>query len=726
MATLGGAVTNKFVIGNFELRVGPQEEAGNLTAEHSVGIVDRFAIQTQQESVDLIGMFPQEIIDTDIASQSVQLTATMREFSPRNLKMLTGNGVTGSSSSRRGTTRTAVVDPSATADSTYPSATLKSLVKAMTFNPGTDIAGRLCLINTTTKVVDFAVGTTTYGMSYFGTGATATTTKAIGNAEVTFTGKSTNLNLPVSGVPASANTYVVAAYGNSIQKLKPVSVGFITASAETLPNSATLIFIPGSSGTGDTNYLSIFLSSDTAQASSMFSDINVAVTGKTLVGHHIEFGSVASSTGIGTVIGVAKIAKAEVSAGRLVITLVASTTTTSLDATTFETATLFRLRKLASVTTSYNPFGGVSGIVGYTAALGTTSTVEIPYGKNVVPGDVITIGPLKKKFYVDELIMGAAAGNQRLKIRKLSATGTWEVDDEKTFTLSSVTEGYAGKLSLANMGSEKLEGTIYSKNTTTGTITLSFSSTLLSKEIYEEAHISLFFGDEGKVQYKTRVASVESVTANTLEVKLYDYDLFVILPESTPVSAFFSYGIGDLWLSNAITTLTLDDDAAYKDTVIHKGATLLIYDSGNNDEVTTVVVTEDSIPRDFAGALGNQRVINFSPALPFPVEHLTADNPYIVQLIDPINAGNVSKTEYFSASIVLASRDSDIPVTIDFWKVALASGVNMGLNTSEFASVDLVLDVLEPTSAEKMSGGVYYPISDILDKFPMFQYLSPN
>lgn len=92
---LGSAVTTKFSIGTAELRVGPLTDAGNLDATFSVGLLDSVSLSVEQEAAELEGGFPRKLVDTAIIRQSVSLTATVREYSRRNLRLLVGEGIGG-------------------------------------------------------------------------------------------------------------------------------------------------------------------------------------------------------------------------------------------------------------------------------------------------------------------------------------------------------------------------------------------------------------------------------------------------------------------------------------------------------------------------------------------------------------------------------------------------------------------------------------------------------
>jgi len=91
MANLGSAQTNKFNIGTAELRIGVLGSAGQLVQSNSVGLIDNATVSVSQNSVDLQGGFPKKIVDTAIVSQESSLTATLREYSKRNIDILLGN-----------------------------------------------------------------------------------------------------------------------------------------------------------------------------------------------------------------------------------------------------------------------------------------------------------------------------------------------------------------------------------------------------------------------------------------------------------------------------------------------------------------------------------------------------------------------------------------------------------------------------------------------------------
>lgn len=90
---LGTPQTNKFKIGTAEVRIGPLSSANKLKQSHSIGLLDNVTVEVTQNSVDLEGGFPKTIVDTALVSQSITVTANMREYSRRNLKVLLGGAV---------------------------------------------------------------------------------------------------------------------------------------------------------------------------------------------------------------------------------------------------------------------------------------------------------------------------------------------------------------------------------------------------------------------------------------------------------------------------------------------------------------------------------------------------------------------------------------------------------------------------------------------------------
>ncbi|MCB0385141.1 MAG: hypothetical protein KDD43_07090 [Bdellovibrionales bacterium] len=110
--SLGSPVTSKFNIGTAELRVGPMSVANQLTEAYSVGVVDDVTVNLSKETAQLQAGFPRNLVDETPTAQLSTLSATLREFSRRNINLQLGNGVAGDNTPEtdvKGTMATAAV-----------------------------------------------------------------------------------------------------------------------------------------------------------------------------------------------------------------------------------------------------------------------------------------------------------------------------------------------------------------------------------------------------------------------------------------------------------------------------------------------------------------------------------------------------------------------------------------------------------------------------------------
>lgn len=90
---LGTAVTDKFHIGNAELRIGPMTLANKLTQTHSVGLLQSATVNFNQESADLEGGLPKQLVDSVITRTNVTVTAQAYEYSRRNIRAMINEGI---------------------------------------------------------------------------------------------------------------------------------------------------------------------------------------------------------------------------------------------------------------------------------------------------------------------------------------------------------------------------------------------------------------------------------------------------------------------------------------------------------------------------------------------------------------------------------------------------------------------------------------------------------
>lgn len=90
--SLGQARTNRFNIGTAELRVGPLSAAGKLTQAHSVGLIDEAKVSYSRDVAQLKGGFPKKLVDETPIAETTTITATLREYSQKNLDILLNQG----------------------------------------------------------------------------------------------------------------------------------------------------------------------------------------------------------------------------------------------------------------------------------------------------------------------------------------------------------------------------------------------------------------------------------------------------------------------------------------------------------------------------------------------------------------------------------------------------------------------------------------------------------
>jgi hypothetical protein len=684
MAILGGAVTNKFVIGNFELRVGPQEMAGKLTSAHSVGVIDRFAVRDQQQSADLTGLFPQELIDTDIVSQTTQLTATLREFSPRNLNILLGNGLAADNNTVSGTTTSVLSSGAVT------SATLASFVATGLYNgtkiQATQLNHRVWAIDSTNALTP--------------TRAALSNTEVDSSNSITFAGAKTPwITTPVKYLIASyrSNDTGDAGSGVAIKDFLPLYVGKIGLSAPTAEyqgNTSTTGTVPSAVHT-----LTVYVSSATATA------ISPAMS--FLKHKYIEFITVPSSTGPVTT-DRRQITNATVSGTNVTLTL---------DSAPPTSPTYYRLRA-TNTTPIYTPFGSVDNPVGYVkpSAGVAADTVNLSSDFSAVSDEynnmLLTVA--NKLFYIKEYTVASGVRTAKVSYIGPNPETNWpETGTASTLPIGSsakittITEAYSGVF-VNDAGESGVTVTVTGTNpadktvtfsTTTSTDFSNYTATIKASGGTIYTTVSDFSSTRGAGGGFTYTVAFENADA----VSLIQRDDTIVLDAST-------YRPG-------VEILTALDDPKYKDITILKGTRLLLWDKSNYDEAQLVTVSSDSLP--IAVTKDKFREITFTPGLAFQA-HVSIHGDYGIALVDPVSMGNQVGVNYLSASLIMKDRSVEAPVVFDFWKVSVSSGLSLTMNATDFSSVDLVFDVLEPTAKDKSQ--IYPDLATTIDKHPLYRY----
>ena len=85
---LGSAKTGQFQIGIAEIRIGKTTEAGKLTQDHSIGLLQNATVKYAQETTDLEAGLPKATVATVITKQTTSVSATAYEFTAKNLRVM--------------------------------------------------------------------------------------------------------------------------------------------------------------------------------------------------------------------------------------------------------------------------------------------------------------------------------------------------------------------------------------------------------------------------------------------------------------------------------------------------------------------------------------------------------------------------------------------------------------------------------------------------------------
>lgn len=85
--------------------------------------------------------------------------------------------------------------------------------------------------------------------------------------------------------------------------------------------------------------------------------------------------------------------------------------------------------------------------------------------------------------------------------------------------------------------------------------------------------------------------------------------------------------------------------------------------------------------------------------------------------------GNLNQTNYFSAMVIQAERSTGRPIIFNAWKAAIASGLSIANNSSDFASTELNLKVLQPAETEYDSGQPLFNMAARIAVSPLGEYL---
>lgn len=114
----------------------------------------------------------------------------------------------------------------------------------------------------------------------------------------------------------------------------------------------------------------------------------------------------------------------------------------------------------------------------------------------------------------------------------------------------------------------------------------------------------------------------------------------------------------------------------------------------------------------FGGAMD----VYLDPAFPLPMAFPAGA---VVAKLAPISVGNLSAVNYFTAQLVSSDRAANRPKVWNFWKCTLGTGMNLSQNSTDFASTEMQLKVIQPTLSDYANASApLYNIRHLLGKHP--------
>lgn len=152
------------------------------------------------------------------------------------------------------------------------------------------------------------------------------------------------------------------------------------------------------------------------------------------------------------------------------------------------------------------------------------------------------------------------------------------------------------------------------------------------------------------------------------------------------------------------TALTVADSAGFAG-----GDLVGIYPDGFPEQVTVAQLT--------GTAVGSLTLETETPTLQ---AYVSGAKIFKFQLV---SIGNLNQTNYFSAMVIQAERSTGRPVIFSAWKAAIASGMNVANNSSDFASTELNLKVLQPAESEYAAGQPLEPMAARIAVSPLGEFL---
>jgi hypothetical protein len=148
-------------------------------------------------------------------------------------------------------------------------------------------------------------------------------------------------------------------------------------------------------------------------------------------------------------------------------------------------------------------------------------------------------------------------------------------------------------------------------------------------------------------------------------------------------------------------------------TGLAEGDLIVVYKAGSSPPQT---VQPELVQILKCGSIATN-VITLDTDTPLVLDVAVGD---IVYKANQLAVGNVQTTSYFSVTIIQQERDTGRPVGFTFWKAAIGGNMSWATNSTDFASTEMTLKILQPAAEEyDASGDALYHMRDLIPTHPM-------
>jgi len=145
-------------------------------------------------------------------------------------------------------------------------------------------------------------------------------------------------------------------------------------------------------------------------------------------------------------------------------------------------------------------------------------------------------------------------------------------------------------------------------------------------------------------------------------------------------------------------------------TGINVGDVLIIYPVGRPEDVSLIEVASIAV-NTITAATGQSTVVAYNAL----TETGTTFNVFVANQV-PIGA--VTKTNYFSATLIQQKNNTGRPKVVTFWKTATSGSLEVSTNATDYATFALELKVLQPAVSEYGVGQPLEHIANIIPSHP--------